>query len=74
MALFDDYQTILFSRRGRILEVTLNRPDKLNATDGVLHTELARVFVDISNDPDSDIVAATFCAPKPIRDARDEKA
>jgi len=59
MALFDDYQTILFSRRGRVLEVTLNRPDKLNATDAVLHTELARVFTDISNDPDSDIVVLT---------------
>jgi enoyl-CoA hydratase len=59
MALFDDYQTILFSRRGRVLEVTLNRPEKLNATDAVLHAELARVFVDISNDPDSDIVVLT---------------
>lgn len=54
--MFDDYKTILFNRRGRVLEVTLNRPEKLNATDAVLHTELARVFFDISNDPDSDIV------------------
>lgn len=59
MALFDDYRTILFNRRGRVLEVTLNRPDKLNATDAVLHTELARVFTDITNDPDSDIVILT---------------
>jgi enoyl-CoA hydratase len=59
MALFDDYQTILFSRRGRVLEVTLNRPDKLNATDAVLHTELARLFTDITNDPDSDVVILT---------------
>lgn len=59
MALFDDYQAILFNRRGRVLEVTLNRPEKLNATDAILHAELARVFVDISNDPDSDIVVLT---------------
>ena len=59
MARFDDYKTILFRRRGRVLEVTLNRPDKLNATDAVLHTELARVFTDISTDPDSDIVVLT---------------
>lgn len=59
MALFDDYQAILFNRRGRVLEVTLNRPEKLNATDAVLHTELARLFTDITNDPDSDIVVLT---------------
>jgi len=59
MALFGNYETILFSRRGRILEVTMNRPAKLNTTDAVLHAELARVFVDVSNDPDSDIVILT---------------
>lgn len=59
MAMFDDYKTILFNRRGRVLEVTLNRPEKLNATDAVLHTELARVFTEISSDPDSDIVVLT---------------
>ena len=47
VAVFDDYQCILFNRRGRVLEVTLNRPDRLNATDALLHTELARVFFDI---------------------------
>jgi enoyl-CoA hydratase len=59
MALFEDYQTILFNRRGRVLEITLNRPDKLNATDAVLHSELARVFHEASQDPDSDIVVLT---------------
>jgi len=59
MSWFDNYRAITFERRGRVLQVTLNRPEKLNAVDAVLHTELARVFVDISNDPDSDIVVLT---------------
>jgi len=59
MSWFDTYQAITFERRGRVLQVTLNRPEKLNAVDALLHTELARVFVDISNDPDSDIVVLT---------------
>jgi enoyl-CoA hydratase len=29
--LFEDYEAITFSREGRILTMTLNRPDTLNA-------------------------------------------
>lgn len=56
---FADYKTLLFTRRGRVLEITMNRPDKLNAVDEVMHAELARVFVEASNDPDCDIVVLT---------------
>ena len=56
---FADYKTLLFTRRGRVLEITMNRPDKLNAVDEVMHAELARVFVEASNDSDCDIVVLT---------------
>lgn len=56
---FTDYKTLLFTRRGRVHEITMNRPDKLNAVDEVMHAELARVFVEASNDPDCDIVVLT---------------
>lgn len=56
---FSDYQAITFARRGRILEATLNRPEKLNAIDEGLHTELAQLFSDISNDPDCDVAILT---------------
>jgi len=56
---FGSYHAILFERRGRVLEITLNRPDKLNATDAVLHGELARVFYEASDDPDSDVIVLT---------------
>ena len=56
---FSDYQTLLFRRTGRVLEITMNRPDKLNAVDERMHEELARVFVDASKDPDSDVVILT---------------
>jgi enoyl-CoA hydratase len=65
--LFEDYEAITFSREGRILTMTLNRPDTLNAASGALHSELARVFSDAQEDPESDIVVLTgagraFCA------------
>ncbi len=57
--IFSDYQTLLFRRTGRVLEIAMNRPDKLNAVDERMHEELARVFVDASKDPDSDVVILT---------------
>lgn len=64
---FDQYQTISFTRRERVLYVTFNRPERLNAVDELMHEELAQVFTDCSRDPDSDLVVVTgagraFCA------------
>lgn len=56
---FSEYQTIKFARRGRVLEVILNRPDQLNAVNSELHEELAQVFVDADRDPDSDVLVLT---------------
>ena len=63
---FEDYKTISFKRDGKVLTVTLNRPDVLNAVNGDLHTELSHVFHDVATDP-ADIIVLTgagraFCA------------
>lgn len=56
---FSKYQTIRVDRRGRVLTLTLNRPDKLNAVDKAMHGELATVFEDAADDRESDIIVLT---------------
>ncbi|MCY3794338.1 MAG: enoyl-CoA hydratase/isomerase family protein [Gammaproteobacteria bacterium] len=64
--LFGDYQRIAVSRRERILVLALDN-GKVNAVDGQMHRELARVFLDAQDDAESDLVILTgtgraFCA------------
>lgn len=54
-----EYQTIVLSRKGRLLTITLNRPDLLNAVNLRLHEELADVFIYAAADPHSDVVVLT---------------
>ncbi len=42
-----------------MLEVRMNAPEKLNAVGQEMHAELARVFIDINNDPSTDIAVLT---------------
>lgn len=56
---FDDYKTLSFQRHDRILEVTMNVPEKLNAVGQQMHAELARVFIDIAGDAESDVIILT---------------
>ncbi len=57
--MFTSYQHITFEREETILRVTLNRPEKLNAFNGPMHSELSRLFVDISADRESEVVILT---------------
>jgi enoyl-CoA hydratase len=46
------YQRLIVERRDHgVVLLTLSNPGKLNATDAVLHAELARVFRDVDDDP-----------------------
>jgi enoyl-CoA hydratase len=61
------YKCLTFERRGRILRVTLDRPDTLNQIDGDMHHDLSVVFGEINRDPDCDVIVLTgagraFCA------------
>lgn len=59
MKSYDHYETLKTERKNRVLTVTFNRPDALNATDAKLHTEFSRIVTELRNDADADIIVIT---------------
>ena len=54
------YQRLTFERHDPgILLITINRPERFNATDETLHTELANVWLDVNADPDTKVAVIT---------------
>lgn len=56
---FASYKTIKFAHAGRVLTISLNRPEALNAVDAVMHRELSQVFTDAAADTGSDVIVLT---------------
>jgi enoyl-CoA hydratase/carnithine racemase len=53
------YKTIALSRQDRLLTITLNQPDTLNAVNLKMHEELAEVFTFATMDEHSDVIVLT---------------
>ncbi len=53
------YETIIYEKKDRIGYVTLNRPERLNATDYAMHEELYDVWQTIMKDDDVWVVVLT---------------
>lgn len=53
------YETLALSRNGRLLTITMNRPEAMNAVNLRMHEELAEVFHFAALDPDSDVIVLT---------------
>ena len=57
---YSSYERLIFERRDPgILLITINRPDRYNATDETLHTELAKVWLDVGADPETRVAVIT---------------
>ena len=64
---YSGYHYLSAERKDRVLTVAFNRPESLNAINAELHTELSRIFADIAQDQDTEVVLLTgkgraFCA------------
>ena len=71
------YETLLVEQDDSVLIITLNRPERLNAVDRVMHRELEEVFGEVAMDPTVSAVVVTgagrgFCSGGDVR-AMDER-
>lgn len=55
----DTFETIRLDRSGRVLTLTLNRPEQMNAVNSELHRDLAAVFRYAQRDEGCDVVVLT---------------
>jgi enoyl-CoA hydratase len=53
---YSHYQRIRAERKGRLLTLTLNRPEVLNAVDEQMQKEIAQIFYDVNLDDACDVV------------------
>ena len=56
---YSKYQHILVDRRDGVALLTLNRPDKLNATNARMHYEMSRIWLDIGEDEEVKVAVVT---------------
>lgn len=57
---YDGYEQLSFTRHDNgVLLITMDRPEKYNATDEGMHGELARVWRDVSDDPQTRVAVIT---------------
>ncbi len=47
----ENYETIAIERDGAVAILRLNRPERLNAVNGAMHSELMSLFLDVQADP-----------------------
>ena len=56
---YSQYRDILVEKRNRVMTITLNAPDRLNAFTGPMHNALSRIWDDVNDDPDVHVVVLT---------------
>jgi len=68
-----NYETIKIEKRGMVAVLTLNRPERLNAVNPAMHSELTSVFSDVQADGDVRAAVITgagrgFCSGGGLRE------
>jgi len=71
-----DYETIIIEKQAGVAVCTLNRPERLNAVNGAMHSELMQLPLDLQADPEVRAAVLTgagraFCAGGDFSGSRD---
>ena len=56
---YSQYGGVLVERQDKVLTITLNSPETLNAFTGPMHTSMSRIWDDVNDDPDVHVVVLT---------------
>jgi len=56
---YSQYGGVLVRREDKVLTITLNSPETLNAFTGPMHTSMSRIWDDVNDDPDVNVVILT---------------
>src|SRR5215831_19314471 len=56
---YSQYGGVLVKREDKVLTITLNAPETLNAFTGPMHTSMSRIWDDVNDDPDVHVVVLT---------------
>jgi enoyl-CoA hydratase len=59
MSAIPEYRTLLLARKRRLLTITMNRPEVLNAFGAVMHVEIVEALRFAASDPESDVIVLT---------------
>jgi enoyl-CoA hydratase len=56
---YSQYVGLLVEKQDKILTITLNSPENLNAFTGPMHNSMSRIWDDVTDDPDVHVVVLT---------------
>src|ERR1700752_65030 len=73
---YSDYEFLKVEVANRVATITINRPDSLNAVNGVVHHELEQIWIDVRADQNVNAIILTgagraFCAGGDVKGMAD---
>jgi enoyl-CoA hydratase len=56
---YDQYEGLLVEKKDKVMTITLNAPESLNAFTGGMHNSMSRIWDDVNDDPEVHVVVLT---------------